>query len=284
MSEQITLVLGGGGQCGIAWEIGLLKGLADHGIELRLSEQIIGTSAGSQVGAVIASNKTWEEIWNEQIDEEINEVNPNPNMGEVFDEYERITKEATNGDDWVEKLCEFAKTYQVAVTEDEHIKRIKERIGDIQWGDNLIITGTDIETVRRKTWKQEDNINIHQALSASSSLPGVWPPTTIDGKQYSDGGSYSMENADLATETEKVIILSPNVQVDTPISLKQQVDQLIQEGKQVLSLIPNASVVAKFNEMGNNPVDPSIRKVIAAASREQGLADSNKVKEFLKNL
>ena len=91
-----------------------------------------------------------------------------------------------------------------------------------------------------------------------------------------------MENADLATETEKVIILSPNVQVDTPISLKQQVDQLIQEGKQVLSLIPNASVVAKFNEMGNNPVDPSIRKVIAAASREQGLADSNKVKEFLK--
>ena len=41
MSEQITLVLGGGGQYGIAWEIGLLKGLADHGIELRLSEQII---------------------------------------------------------------------------------------------------------------------------------------------------------------------------------------------------------------------------------------------------
>ena len=29
--------------------------------------------------------------------------------------------------------CEFAKTCQVAVTEDEHIKRIKERIGDIQW-------------------------------------------------------------------------------------------------------------------------------------------------------
>ena len=53
-------------------------------------------------------------------------------------------------------------------------------------GDNLIITGTDIETVQ-KDLKQEDNINIHQALSASSSLPGVWPPT-IDGKQYSDGG------------------------------------------------------------------------------------------------
>ena len=79
--NKSLLVLGGGGQYGIAWEIGLLKGLADHGIELRLSEQIIGTSAGSQVGAVIASNKTWEEIWNEQIDEEINEVNPNPNMG-----------------------------------------------------------------------------------------------------------------------------------------------------------------------------------------------------------
>ena len=42
---------------------------------------------GSQVGAVIASNKTWEEIWNEQIDEEINEVNPNPNMGKFDESY-----------------------------------------------------------------------------------------------------------------------------------------------------------------------------------------------------
>lgn len=46
-----TLVLGGGGVTGIAWEIGLLLGLAEHDLDLTNPDAVIGTSAGSVVGS-----------------------------------------------------------------------------------------------------------------------------------------------------------------------------------------------------------------------------------------
>src|SRR5690348_8509157 len=49
-----ALVLGGGGSVGIAWESGLLAGLAEQGIDLGRADRIVGTSAGSVVGARLA--------------------------------------------------------------------------------------------------------------------------------------------------------------------------------------------------------------------------------------
>ena len=46
-----ALVLGGGGPVGIAWESGLIAGLAESGINLSGADFIVGTSAGSVVGA-----------------------------------------------------------------------------------------------------------------------------------------------------------------------------------------------------------------------------------------
>ena len=46
-------MLTGGGPTGYAWQIGLLKGLHDRGIELREADLIVGTSAGSRVGAML---------------------------------------------------------------------------------------------------------------------------------------------------------------------------------------------------------------------------------------
>ena len=46
-----ALVLGGGGATGIAWEAGVVAGLADLGVDLRNADTMIGTSAGSVVAA-----------------------------------------------------------------------------------------------------------------------------------------------------------------------------------------------------------------------------------------
>ena len=55
--DRRALVLGGGGVTGIAWEIGVIAGLADRGIDLAAADVIIGTSAGSVVGADITSGQ-----------------------------------------------------------------------------------------------------------------------------------------------------------------------------------------------------------------------------------
>ena len=50
-----ALVLGGGGVTGVAWELGLLAGLAGRGVSLDEADLVVGTSAGSVVGAQVCS-------------------------------------------------------------------------------------------------------------------------------------------------------------------------------------------------------------------------------------
>ena len=53
-----AVVLGGGGPVGIAWETGLLAGFAEGGIDLAQADFILGTSAGSFVGAQLAMGRS----------------------------------------------------------------------------------------------------------------------------------------------------------------------------------------------------------------------------------
>ena len=56
--DRRALVLGGGGVTGIAWEIGVIAGLADRGIDLAAADVIIGTSAGSVVGLISPAGRS----------------------------------------------------------------------------------------------------------------------------------------------------------------------------------------------------------------------------------
>src|ERR1700685_1881503 len=50
-----ALVFGGGGSAGNAWEIGVIAGLLDAGLDVTDADLIIGTSAGSTAAAQITS-------------------------------------------------------------------------------------------------------------------------------------------------------------------------------------------------------------------------------------
>ena len=51
--QKRAVVLGGGGVAGIAWEMGVLAALVEHGIEVNDADLVVGTSAGSVVGAAL---------------------------------------------------------------------------------------------------------------------------------------------------------------------------------------------------------------------------------------
>ena len=63
-----AVVLGGGGATGIAWEVGLLLGLSEGGVELRDADRIVGTSAGSYVGAHVASGTALEDLFAAEVE------------------------------------------------------------------------------------------------------------------------------------------------------------------------------------------------------------------------
>src|SRR5690349_15668315 len=67
VAERKALVLGGGGVTGIAWELGLLAGLAEAGIDLTSADLVVGTSAGSVVGAQVTSGADLETLFARQL-------------------------------------------------------------------------------------------------------------------------------------------------------------------------------------------------------------------------
>lgn len=63
-----ALVLGGGGVAGIAWETGVLTGLADGGVDVTGADLVVGTSAGSTVAAQITSGVSLEDLFARQVE------------------------------------------------------------------------------------------------------------------------------------------------------------------------------------------------------------------------
>src|SRR3984957_4832696 len=56
VSHNVALVLGGGGAAGNAWEIGIIAGLADTGLDMtEAADLVIGTSSGATAAAQLRS-------------------------------------------------------------------------------------------------------------------------------------------------------------------------------------------------------------------------------------
>src|SRR5260370_3222330 len=65
MTDNV-LVLGVGGVRGVAWETGVLAGLAEHGVDLTDADLVVGTSAGSIVGADLRSGTDLGDLYKAQ--------------------------------------------------------------------------------------------------------------------------------------------------------------------------------------------------------------------------
>ena len=61
------LALGGGGVTGIAWETGLLLGLQDLGVDVTVADTVVGTSAGSVVGAQVTTGISLSDLFDYQV-------------------------------------------------------------------------------------------------------------------------------------------------------------------------------------------------------------------------
>ena len=56
MVHNVALVLGGGGAAGNAWEIGIVAGLAEAGLDMtEAADLVVGTSAGATAAAQVRS-------------------------------------------------------------------------------------------------------------------------------------------------------------------------------------------------------------------------------------
>jgi NTE family protein len=204
-------VLGGGGPVGIGWESGLVTGLEEAGIALRSADLILGTSAGSVVGAQLARG--------EDLEQTVSLVSvPLPMPGEggggeaaMATLMEAMVKAATRGGDPLEVRRQLGEVSRSSATVDEEtfISLFAAAVGgDAAWPTNFACTAIDIDTGELRVWDKDAGAPLERAIASSCSVPAIFPPITIDGRRYMDGGMKSGMNTDVATGHDVVITVS----------------------------------------------------------------------------
>jgi NTE family protein len=156
-APKIALVLGGGAVRGFA-HIGVIKTLEAHGI---VPDMVVGTSAGSVVGALYAGGYGGFEL--QKI---------------AF----QLEQESVG--DWVLPDRGFVKGEMLQnfinkALQSRPIERLSKPFAAV---------ATELQTGEMAVFRRG---NTGMAVRASSSIPGVFQPVNIGGKEYVDGGLVS---------------------------------------------------------------------------------------------
>jgi NTE family protein len=267
-----ALVLGGGGVAGISWELGILIGLHDTGMDVRGADVITGTSAGSVVGAQIASGTDLESLFASQLTpvEQSKERMVAFDLAQMMEAFSQAVAGA--GPD-IKAMRARIGAYALAVptiSEAERRVIIEARLPVHTWSQRrLLIVAVDTETGEEYIMDRESGVSLVDAVAASCAVPGIWPPVTIAGRRYMDGGVRSATNADLAKGSDRILILNPlgaNANY-FGAGTAEEAAALEREGSQVLVIAPDA---ASATAIGLNPLDPATREPSALAGRTQG--------------
>lgn len=274
-----ALVLGGGGVAGIAWELGLLKGLAECRVNLANADLVVGTSAGACVGAQITSSTSIDALYDLQLD-------PVASAKERAVEFDMaqlmaIFQELQNAGSGDPKTAVLAKVGAMALaaptlSESERLGIIESRLPSLDWPTRrLLLTAVDAHTGEFVVFNAESGVSLIDAVAASCAVPGVWPPVTIGAKRFIDGGVRSSISADLAAGSAKVLIIAPSANASAQIDDERH--ELESKGTKVFVIRADQAAIEAF---GLNPLDPATRTPSAIAGRNQGNALGESVGSF----
>jgi len=286
-----ALILGGGGPVGIAWEVGLAAGLAEGGVVIADADRIIGTSAGSFVGAALASGRPAEALVRAQVeqarrtaaargDAPRSDRPPAPDLSPLMRFMARRPSDRTPSPELLAEIGAFALGAST-IPEDAFLASFGSITGPSEkWPSGYACTAVDAADGTFHLWEESSGVELGRAIASSCSVPGVYPPITIHGRRYIDGGMRSGTNADLAKGYARALVVAVVGNLATEAmkaGIQREMDALAASGTRAELILPDAACREAF---GPNLMDASRRGDVALAGVVQGRAEAARIKEF----
>ncbi|MFC7310664.1 patatin-like phospholipase family protein [Streptomyces monticola] len=267
---KTALVLGAGGLTGVGWEIGVLHGLAEAGVDLSDADLVVGSSAGAVVGAQLTSGRlTLPELYERQLADPKGEIPAHLGAG-TFLKYARAVLSSRTPEAYGQKLGRLALAAET-LPEADRREVIARRLVSHAWPPRaLLVTAVDARTGELRAFDADSGASVVDAVAASCAVPMVWPPVTIGGRKWIDGGVHSCANVQLAAGHERVVVIAPQPAGGGPLlSPRRQADQLEADGARVVVITPDAQAKQAF---GRRNLDPARRAPAARAGLAQAAA------------
>jgi len=310
MANNVALVLGAGGSAGQAWQVGVIAGLAEAGLDLtEAADLVIGTSSGSTTAAWVRSGIPPAELLASVLSPppqppvqpavqpdvqpagQNRQPPPSLPMATVFERMRAIGAAATSAADLQRAMGAFGLESD-AVLEPVAGQRhamVAARLPRHEWPDRpMIVVAVNAHTGELATFDRDSGVELVDAMTAAIALPGGSPTHNINGTRYINGGVRSADNADLASGYANVLVLTPFSERTGPLpegqfeglrrfpgaDLASQVEGLRQRGSHVEVITPDADSRAA---MGTNQMDPATRAPSARAGFAQGKQEATRV-------
>ena len=285
-----ALVLGGGGAAGTAWQLGLLAGLVEGGVEVAAADLVVGTSAGSIAGALLRTGTPVGAAVQAALARTagppaVPGAAPGAPVAAVDGEALLIAarRAAAPGGTPQQvraRLGAWALTNSSAPA-GQLRTALSAHLASTGWPRaRLVVTAVDAGDGEFLRLDAAAGVPLLDAVAASCAVPGVWPPVLLGSRRAMDGGTRSMTNADVAAGHHRVLVVVPSPNApQNPLgpSLEQQVASIEEAGGRALVLQADARSVAA---RGRNSLDPSTAPASAAAGRAQAAVVAAGVREF----
>jgi NTE family protein len=299
-SRPDVLVLGGGGVLGEAWMTGVLAGVEDAGgFDLRECEYLIGTSAGSIVAAqLVAGESPRRPVAVAGHEDDPVSAKPAEGLGAAA----RSAASRVGGLAWSAAGAFVPMALGIAapggaVVRAAMLRRLprpSERLDDLRrhversgarFDGRLRVAAVDRRSGRRVVFgsPRAPRATVAEAVAASCTVPWLFAPVEISGREYVDGGIWSPTNMDAAPAGRgtSVMCLAPTASVigsERLIALVRAVTRaagsvealaLRRRGAEVRVIVPNSGSAAA---MGSNLMDREPSERVLAAGYRQGLS------------
>jgi NTE family protein len=302
LSRPDVLVLGGGGVLGEAWMMGVLAGLEDAtGFDLRDCEYFVGTSAGAIVSAHLASGRSPRRP--ASIESRRTPAPAAPADGLAV----AARTAARRAGAWA--LAAGASFAPMAlglaapggaIVRAAMLRRLprpRQTLDDLRrhvegtgarFDGRLRVAAVERRTGRRTVFGApgSPSASVAEAVEASCTVPWLFAPVEIGGREYVDGGVWSPTNMDAAPagrETQ-VLCLNPTASIPsdrglltmirtvsrTAVALESMV--LRRRGADVQTIVPSVECAT---EMGTNFMARGPRQRVLSAGYRQGLELAN---------
>lgn len=268
-----ALVLGGGGATGIAWEAGLIQGLAALGVDLRTADTMIGTSAGSVVAAHARAGTNFDTDLDAFFD---GETAVPPGRITPVDGVKFVMSQAIPSRRLGRAVLGVGAGRPDPEREAAWIATIGDRLTGAPWPAGLLITAVDARSGASVVFDDRSGVPLERAMAASCAVPGIYPSVEINGRRFVDGGVRTVTNVDLAAGHDRVVVIAPFGwalrRSDRPRAM------LARLGSDVRSavVVPDA---ASRDAIGRNVLDLSRTAGAAAAGRAQAQRVVDRVRD-----
>jgi len=277
-----ALVLGGGNVTGLAWEIGLIKGLKDGGIDVSEPDVVVGTSAGSIAGAMLRSGHDVDRSYQRAItpissSAAANTFQYDPAYAQRIQDLVRTASEMSPA--VRAEIGRLAVAAASVTPEDVYVRQMARFMGSPEaWPiEPLKISAGDVADGSIRFFDRTQGVPIERAVAASAAVPGEIAPVTVGDRRYMDGYVGGL-NIDGAVRAKRILVLAP---YGRPEWNQREVEAARSRGSQVLLITPDADARTLLGPRGTGEFTK--RGAIADDAIRQAATVAATVKAFWAN-